>query len=198
VTMNEKGYIKFNCHWIKSNPINEEKIYELNAWREKLFKLKLIGLYPNGIGYGNISIRLRDTVFLITGTATGQYPVLNVEHYTEVISFNFKENIITCKGPIKASSESLTHAAIYETEPEANAVIHVHNLALWKKLLNKVPTSAPEVEYGTPEMAVEIQRLFTETNLGDKKILAMGGHEEGVISFGKTIDEAGKILMDLV
>ena len=196
--MTEKGYIKFNCHWIKTNPVNEEQIYELNAWREKLFKLKLIGVYSNGIGYGNISIRLKDTIFLITGTSTGQYPVLNVEHYTEVISYNFIENIITCKGPIKASSESLTHAAIYETNPEINAVIHVHNLTLWKKLLNKVPTTSPAVEYGTPEMAIEIQRLFTETNLRDQKILAMGGHEEGVISFGKNIDDAGKILMDLV
>jgi L-ribulose-5-phosphate 4-epimerase len=196
--INEKGYIKFNCHWIKSNPINEEQIYGINALREKLFKLKLIGVYSNGIGYGNISIRLKDTSFLITGTSTGQYPILNVEHYTEVISYNFKDNIITCKGPIKASSESLTHASLYESAREANAVIHVHNLSLWKKLLHRVPTSSSDIEYGTPEMAVEIQRLFSETNLKNEKIIAMAGHEEGVISFGNNIEEAEKKLLDLI
>lgn len=196
--MTEKGYIKFNCHWIKSSPINEEKIYELNSWREKLFKLGLIGVYPNGIGYGNISIRLKGSAFLITGTSTGHFAKLNVEHYTQVISYNFIENIITCKGPIKASSESLTHASIYESDCEANAVIHVHSLPLWKKLLNNGPTSAQEIEYGTPEMAIEIQRLFEETNLKEKKVLAMGGHQEGVISYGKSIDEAGKLLLNLM
>ncbi len=196
--MTEKGYIKFNCHWIKSNPINEEIIYGLNHWREKLFKLGLIGAYSTGIGYGNISIRLKNKAFLITGTSTGQFTNLNVEHYTQVISYNFIDNIITCQGPIKASSESLTHASIYESDPEANAVIHVHSLPLWKKLLNNVPTSATSVEYGTPEMAIEIKRLFTETNLKEKKILAMGGHQEGVISYGQSIDEAGKLLLDSV
>ena len=104
--MTEKGYVKFNCHWIKSNPINEEQIYELNVWRDKLFRLVLIGVYPNGIGYGNISVRLKGNNFLITGTSTGQFPILNVEHYTQVISYSFSENIITSRGPIKASSES--------------------------------------------------------------------------------------------
>ena len=47
-------------------------------------------------------------------------------------------------------------------------------------------------------MAIEIKRLFGETNLKETKILVMGGHEEGVVAFGKNIDEAGKILMDLV
>lgn len=196
--MTEKGYIKFNCHWIKSSPLNEETIYELNQWREKLFKLGLIGAYSTGIGYGNLSIRLKNNAFLITGTSTGQFTKLNVEHYTQVISYNFLDNIITCKGPIKASSESLTHASIYESDPDAHAVIHVHSLQLWKKLLNKVPTSATSVEYGTPKMAIEIKRLFIETNLKEKKILAMGGHQEGVISYGQSIDEAGKLLLDSV
>lgn len=193
---NETGYVKFNCQWIKDNPVDNGLIQELNHYRTKLYQLGLIGMYPNGIGYGNMSIRLGNKQFLITGTATGHLHLLTNEHYTTVTSYNFKENSLTCRGPIQASSESLTHAAIYESSPETLAVIHVHNLALWKLLKNKVPTSAATVEYGTPEMALEIQRLFRETDVRMKQILVMAGHEEGIISFGPTVEEAYQLIIN--
>jgi L-ribulose-5-phosphate 4-epimerase len=43
-------------------------------------------------------------------------------------------------------------------------------------------------------MTGDIQRLFRETNLSAQKIFAMGGHEEGIVAFGKDLDEAGKII----
>lgn len=192
----ETGYVKFNCHWIKDRPVKDSLVEELNQYRSKLYQLGLIGVYPNGIGYGNMSIRLEENQFLITGTATGQLTSLGSEHYTMVTSYNFKENSLTCRGPIQASSESLTHAAIYEWSPETSAVIHVHNLALWKLLKNKVPTSDATVEYGTPEMALEIRRLFLETDVRMKQILVMAGHEEGIISFGQTVEEAYQLIIN--
>jgi ribulose-5-phosphate 4-epimerase/fuculose-1-phosphate aldolase len=96
---------------------------------------------------------------------------------------------------IKASSESLTHATLYACDDTINAVIHIHHLEKWKSLLNVVPTTEAAVPYGTPEMAFEIQRLFRETNVASEKIIAMGGHEEGIISFGETIDEAASKLL---
>ncbi len=56
----------------------------------------------------------------------------------------------------------------------------------------KVPTSNPDVPYGTPQMAKEMFRLFDEENLGVEKILVMAGHEDGIIYFGKDLDEAAK------
>ncbi len=47
---------------------------------------------------------------------------------------------------------------------------------------------------GTPGMALEMFRLFEEENLGDRKILAMAGHEDGIICFGGSLDEAGQVL----
>ena len=47
-----------------------------------------------------------------------------------------------------------------------------------------------------PEMAEEVIRLFKETDVKEKKILAMAGHEEGVVSFGKNLKEAGQILLE--
>jgi hypothetical protein len=88
----------------------------------------------------------------------------------------------------------LSHAAVLESDPTAKAVIHVHNLDLWKRQIDKVPTTSRKVEYGTPEMAYEIKRLFEETAVKTLKFFVMGGHEEGVISFGKDLYEAGTAL----
>ncbi len=191
----EKGYIKFHCNWIKSEPVAEEIINDLNHWREKLFNLGLIGAYQNGIGYGNLSIRIDNDSFLITGTATGHLTNLTTNHFTKVTSYSFEKNSLNCTGPIKASSESLTHAAIYESENNINAVIHVHSKVLWNRLRNSVPATAPNIEYGTSQMAEEIKRLFKQTNVFEEKILVMTGHEDGIITFGKTIEEAGNIIL---
>lgn len=196
--MDEKGYIKYNCHWVKEKPLKSPLIEELNIWRDKLYLLKLIGAYPNGIGFGNISIRLDGHTFLITGSATGHIKQLTAMHYTKVTSFNFEKNTLTCHGPIQASSESLTHAAVYALSTDINAVIHIHSKFLWDKLLRVIPTTSPSVEYGTPQMAFEIGRLFQETDLNTKRILVMAGHEEGIIAFGENLDDAGELILSVL
>jgi hypothetical protein len=45
-------------------------------------------------------------------------------------------------------------------------------------------------------MAYEVQRLFDETDLANRRIFSMGGHEDGVVSFGQTAEAAGTILLD--
>jgi L-ribulose-5-phosphate 4-epimerase len=192
----ETGSIKFICNWIQSEPVNIETIIEINRWRNILFKHKLIGVYSNGIGYGNISIRLDHNEFLISGTSTGHLETLTNQHYSKVISYNFSENTLACIGPVKASAESLTHAAVYEMDPGINAIIHVHSKQIWDELIHKVPTTSMDVEYGTPQMALEIKRLFKTTDVLDKKILVMGGHEEGIITFGKDLEDAGALILN--
>jgi ribulose-5-phosphate 4-epimerase/fuculose-1-phosphate aldolase len=190
----DEGYIKYDCEWIKSAPIPTKELICINAWRQKLFALGLIGAYKGEIGFGNISIRLKDSSqFIISGTQTGHIPSLKNCHYTLVTEFNIKENRLICKGPIKASSESLTHAAIYTCDNDIRSVIHIHNNMLWNKLLYKVPTTNPKVQYGTPEMGYEVIRLCDQTML--EKILVMAGHKDGIISFGKNLKEAGNIIL---
>jgi len=190
------GYVKFRCERIESEPVPEDVLAWINAWRGRLCKIGLIGAYPNGVGFGNISMRLPSGSFVITGTATGSLASLTGEHYTEVTGYDFGANRVACKGPIDASSETMSHAAVYESAPGANAVIHVHSLAMWKALLGKVPTTSKDAEYGTPEMAYEIKRLFAETGVRETKIFAMAGHEEGIIAFGKDLDDAGNVVLD--
>ena len=44
-------------------------------------------------------------------------------------------------------------------------------------------------------MAKEIKQLFTKSNVNLEKIIVMGGHKEGIISFGKDLEEAGNTLL---
>jgi len=192
----DEGYIKFNCKRIPSDDIPLDKVVNLNVWRKIMYDKGLIGMYPDGIGFGNISIRCDENTFLISGTATGGIADLDNSHYVLVTDYDLASNRLTCKGSINASSESLTHALIYESSPSTNAVIHIHNLELWKRLMNEVPTSNEQVPYGTPEMANEIKRLFEETSLSNEKIIVMGGHEEGIICFGKNLEEAANVLLN--
>jgi len=190
----DEGYIKFHCNWIKAEPLSKYRLLDINKWRDTLFNLGLIGSFNNGIGFGNISIRFNNRTFIITGSATGGLKTLNENHYVLVNEYNLLQNSITCTGPIKTSSESLSHAVIYECSQETNAVIHIHNFGMWKKLKHKVPTTLENISYGTTEMAEEIKGLFLKTNVKTEKIIAMAGHKEGIIVFGNTLDEAGEIL----
>ncbi|MDJ0531326.1 MAG: class II aldolase/adducin family protein [Xenococcaceae cyanobacterium MO_207.B15] len=193
--MIDEGYIKYQCYWTNQPSVSSEEIKQLNFWRERLYKLGLIGIYPNGVGFGNISIRHNNTI-IISGTQTGGISNLTTQHYTRVTDFDWEKNTVTCVGEIQASSETLTHGAIYTADPEVNGVIHVHHLPLWQKLMDKVPTTNRNCAYGTPEMAREIIRLCQETESKNQQIIVMSGHKEGIITFGKDLEEAGKILLD--
>ncbi|MBV5314765.1 MAG: class II aldolase/adducin family protein [Prolixibacteraceae bacterium] len=186
-----EGYIKFNCNWEqKEIQIQDEIFGQLEAARTRLYKLRLIGMYPDGIGFGNISVESRESSsFIITGSATGQFAKLEPKHFALVTGYNFTQNAISCTGQTKASAESLSHAAVYETLPEVGAVVHVHCLELWKELLNVLPTTSAEIEYGTPEMAGAIQQLLTNMK-PDEKVIVMGGHREGILAFGQNLEEA--------
>ena len=131
--MTDEGYIKFKCTWIEEELSDKNIINELSTWRQKLYNEQLIGAYAGGVGYGNISRRIAGETFLITGTATGNIKRLTDEDYSLVSEFDIAKNTITCNGPVRASSESLTHAIIYKCLPETNAVVHIHNKNLWQE-----------------------------------------------------------------
>lgn len=196
MTTIDEGYIKYTCDWQKTPPPPADCLSDLNHWRDKLYQLGLIGVYDNGIGFGNISIRdTNPNRFIVSGTQTGGLPKLTPAHYVTVTDFDLDCNSLTCQGAIKASSESLTHAAAYQANPSINAVIHVHHRPLWERLMDKVPTTSRDCAYGTPEMAREISRICRDNITTSPKILVMSGHDEGMITFGHNLDEAGQILL---
>ncbi len=192
----DEGNLKFNCHRIdKEIEMGDKNYKDLFIWREKLYQLKLIGAYPNGIGFGNISVKAQNKHFIISGTGTGNLPDLKKQHFTQVTSWSFSSNSLECIGKINASAESLSHAVFYEFLPEVGAVIHIHNLKMWEKGLYKFPTTSEKIEYGTPEMAGEIQKILSGIGPDEEKILVMGGHKEGLFFWGESLDEAGKTVI---
>jgi len=196
--MTDEGYIKFHCHWVEGSPVRTHLITELNRWRQRLYQVGLIGYYPElQLSYGNLSARTLDArEFIITGTQTGNIPTLSAEHYTLVTDYDIDANSVSCRGPIRASSETLTHAGIYELDKAFLAVVHVHSRPLWERLRYAVPTTSDNVSYGTPEMAGEFRRLYLETDLEQRRIAVMGGHEAGLISLGESVAEATQRLLD--
>jgi hypothetical protein len=192
-----QGFVKFNCHWSQSGPVISDEQFEIiNNWRDILFNMDLIGAYENGVAFGNISMRINSSnQFVITGSATGEIPELEPGHYVKVNSFNIDDNAVQCVGPLKASSESLTHAAIYMADPGANAVIHVHSIDLWNELIHKVPTTNPSMDYGTIALAKDIFRLFKESDVIEKRIIIMAGDRAGILTFGHDMDEAANVLL---
>lgn len=192
-----EGVVKFNCHWKQTGPVISDDQFEIvNSWREILFNMDLIGAYENGVAFGNISMRIKGSnQFVITGSATGEIPELEPGHYVKVNSFNIEDNAVQCLGPLKASSESLTHAAIYSADKGINAVIHVHSADLWNELIYKVPTTNPSMDYGTVGLAKDILRIFKDSEVYEKRIIVMAGDRSGILTFGHDMDEAANVLM---
>jgi L-ribulose-5-phosphate 4-epimerase len=189
-------YVKFTYQRAHADIAPFDGLAELNAYRRKLLEQRLMGVDSNGVGFGNLSVRDGWTAsFYITGSATGGLPELTPADCERVVEYDFANNWLSYEGAAIPSSESLTHAAIYESDPSASAVIHCHNSALWRALLDRVPTSSKAVAYGTAEMAYAIMRLFKTSDVQSREILVMTGHEGGIVTFGKNLQDAFEVLM---
>lgn len=181
-------------------------VARLAAWRRILRSTALIGQDPGryeGAGYGNLSLRLFDRFvppgrreFLITGTQTSGMPSLALNDVALVERYDYRTNRVRSRGSARPSSEALTHGAAYDLESRIQAVFHAHSPEIWRcaKALG-LPTTDPSADYGTPEMALEVRRLYRLDDLRDRRLLVMGGHEDGVVAFGRSPDEAGSVLL---
>ena len=137
--MSETGSIKFTCDRVVVELSRFAGFDELNEFRRKLLRLGTIGIVTNGVGFGNLSVRNGATPrFYITGSGTGKLLELTPTDCARVVAHDFARNWLQCEGLTVASSESLTHAAVYESDPLTGAVIHYHDMKLWAALLHKV------------------------------------------------------------
>jgi L-fuculose-phosphate aldolase len=148
--------------------------------------------YCDGNG-GNISARLGPDRFIITPTGVSK-GFMTPEMLSMV---DIKGNQLA--GSWKRSSEFTTHAAIYETTPEAASVCHAHPVhagAFAIKELQPPARLIPELEVfvgqvavagyqtpGSPEIAASIRPLAPQ-----HQSIIMGCH--GVICWGKSVEDA--------
>src|SRR5690349_13268676 len=123
--MNETGAVKFQFEIDAQELAPFAGFKELNAARRTLRCLGLIGVDQNGIGFGNVSRRdEKGETFHVTGSGTGGREELGLKDYAKVVSWDFARHWLRCQGSVTASAESLTHAAIYETDADIGAVVH--------------------------------------------------------------------------
>ena len=197
--MIDEGYVKYVSHWTPGAATHIAAARELDTWRKPLYEAGLIGQYEDlGIGYGNISVcRGSRDLFLISGTQTGHLPATDERHYSLVTDCDIRNNIVRCSGPVQASSEAMTHAAIYALGDAIGAVVHVHSAELWQRKLGKLPTTDPDVAYGTPDMARELDRLYRLAGFKEAGVAVLAGHDEGLISFGTTLEQAATRILQI-
>jgi len=201
----DDGYIKYDrSHFLKTEELDLGEYVELEDWRKILFQKELIGEYiSDKIGYGNMSClknyqRLKKTnkpQFCITSTQTGKHPHLTGKQYTRVVDFDMRKNTIYSQGLMEASSEALTHGAIYEGNTNIHFIFHIHSPKIWQGMIDdQLPFTSEDIPYGTVEMAESMKNLVQLKSHGH---FVMKGHEDGVIIYAETAQLAGKLTLDL-
>jgi hypothetical protein len=191
-----EGVVKYTFKHVPARITLPAEMPELLAWRGRLRALELIGADSQGIGYGNLSIRLYASPrFLITGSQSSGLLEVDQRHFARVTVVDLDRNFLRSTGETPPSSEALTHAALYQVNGSIRAVVHVHSSAIWEACRHRLPTTKDDVPYGTPEMAYEMIRLHKRSAIGGLGVVVMGGHQDGLIAFGPSLAEAaGEIL----
>lgn len=192
----QEGVTKYQLHHTQQAIPDLPPLTEINAWRTVMVRLDLIGQNPkryDNIGFGNISQRLAPGTdqFIISGTQTGHIENLSVENYSLVVEARPHQNQLTSQGLSRPSSESLTHASVYAKNPAIQAIIHAHCPEIWRHTeALGLPHTGADVPYGTVEMAATVERLRQSGELEQCSLFTMLGHEDGVVAFGRTMQEA--------
>jgi len=196
-----EGVIKYQLDFQSNSLLTWLGFEELNAWRSILFNLHLIGqdnARYDGYGYGNISYRNQcdDDGFYISGSQTGGKKQLTINDYCKVTLCDVKHNHIVANGAVKPSSEALSHGAVYHLDNKIRCVMHVHSDVLWRCAAPiGLPCTDESIAYGTVKMADEIRDLYRSGRLSKTRLFVMGGHKDGVIAYGETVEQAGAALI---
>ncbi|MBR6625333.1 MAG: class II aldolase/adducin family protein, partial [Mailhella sp.] len=106
--------------------------------------------------------------------------------YCLVTECDIDANTVRSRGPRQASSESMTHAAVYAASPETGCVIHLHHAGLFGQLIEgQAPATAPDAAFGTPAMARSVEELVRRHPADG--IIAMTGHPDGFLMYAPNV-----------
>ena len=198
--MASDGVIQFQLHHRDALLPDAEAIGILSGLRDALHARGWIGRDParyGGLGYGNVSRRLAGDAFLVSATQTGHLATLAALHWVTVTAASPATNELWSEGASKPSSESLTHAAIYQA-CVATFVCHIHHPALWNAVCSgamALPMTPASATYGTPAMAAALSHITATTNL--PFVAAMSGHEDGLMAAAESPEALLELLDSL-
>ncbi len=183
---------------------------KLDALRTKLFDRGYIGENEEGIGYGNISLRFAlgedkesENHFLISSSGSGGIRELGLAGYSLVHKCDIENNTIYSRGLNKASSESMSHAAVYiesarlyaekEIEKRVECVVHIHHAPLFNALCQEedIACTAKDIEYGSVEMAKAIIEVISKKPV--ENVILMRGHDEGILFHASSIEDLARV-----
>lgn len=197
------GYIKFCAIHKPDVAPAHPMLAELDALRTTLFDSGWLGQSPEGIGFGNISLRAnylqqgvnkdqaQPNAFIITATGTGGARKLGPDGYCLVCDFDLSANSVKSRGPLKPSSESMSHGAIYRAAPSVMCIAHLHSLELYNCLLAAGAPSTPiEAAFGTPHLAMALENLVAKSPLAKSPMevtIIMKGHVPGIIFYAPSL-----------
>ncbi len=200
--------IKFNYRFDKDDIPEFSIIYKLKYIKNYLLKYRLFGINSDGLSYGNLSAysdKLMDYYsaysnkikFIISASGTSGIKNFTIDDYTIIVDYDFAKNYLHFIGKRIASSESLTHAAIYNSVNNVKYVVHFHNEQIWSRNIHKLLTTDIDIEYGTPELAqCIIDLLRYKKNL--KPVIILGGHPNGIIIWENNVNSLFKIIEELL
>lgn len=172
----------------------------LAGWRILLKRLALVGQQPGrygGLGFGNLSARdpLHPAQFVITASQTSGAERLVVEDLVRIVDSSTTRFWVDALGHQPPSSETLTHAMIYQADPAIRWIFHAHSPEIWHRAeALGLPATAATVNYGTPDMAHAVAELLTRERRRPIAFVTLG-HRDGVFACGESAEEAGGALM---
>lgn len=138
--------------------------------------------------WGNMSVRIDDTSFLITPSGI-PYEDLQRESLVKV-----RIEDIGWSATLKPSSEKGLHAMIYREKPEINAIIHTHQtwasaFAAARKPLHRTNgKTVPCAAYALPTTKALTQAVRKQIAFRDIDSVILANH--GALFFAKHMDEA--------
>lgn len=183
--------------------VTAEALHALRGWRRVLQRLELLGQTQGrygGLGYGNLSTRdpAEPAHFVITASQTSGTEDFGQQHLVRIVHANVARFWVDAVGQQPPSSESLTHAMIYQAAPDIGWVMHVHSPDIWRHSERlDLPVTPPEVGYGSAAMAEAVASLLGR-HPRRPLVFATAGHEDGVFACGASADAAGNALVDVL
>lgn len=199
-----EGVIKFQLqHRQEALSLSPAQLAEINSWRLLLLRLQLLGQDParyEGLAYGNVSVRAcsDSDQFLISATQTSAKELLAAADICLVEQVNLAANTLQACGVSKPSSEALTHASVYQTQPAVRAVIHVHSQEIWRYTAAlALPSTAAHIAYGTPDMALAVAELLRTQFAYRFGVFSMLGHADGVVAFADSLAAAAGLIIQV-
>jgi L-ribulose-5-phosphate 4-epimerase len=175
----------------------------LRGWRTVLRRLGLLGQDParyDGLGFGNLSARDADCPdeFVVTASQTSGAEILDDDGLVRIIHSDLERFWVDALGRQPPSSETLTHAMIYQADTSVNWVFHAHSPEIWRQTRALgLPATPEHVAYGSTAMVRAVADLLGRHSTRPLAFTTLG-HQDGVFACGASAAQAGTTLAALL